>query len=533
MSETPSDDARPVGSAAGTSAAAVGTSAQTVPLPRPAPGAWPALWSMIIGFFMILVDGTIVSVAMPRIATDFGRDVTDVIWVISAYLLAYAVPLLITGRLGDRFGPKRVYQVGLVVFTLSSLWCGLSSGLEMLIVARVAQGLGASLMSPQPMAAITRLFPARIRGGAMSVWGATAGVATLVGPLLGGVLVDGIDWPWIFFINVPVGVVALILAQRNVPQMSVHEHRFDVVGVLLSAAGMFLIVFGLEEGPTYSWGTIRGWLSVPLMLAAGLALMALFVLWQGVQKRTEPLVPLRLFTDRNFGLSNLAVATIGAAISTFALPLVTWAQTVHGFSPTQSALIMVPLAVVGGGLSPLVGKNLHRWNLRWTACAGIGFFALGLAVEGALLRTDPHWGWLALASVLMGIGNAGMWAPLSMLATRNLGPRDAGAGSGVFNTTRQIGAVLGSAAVAAMMSARISSEFAAVTRGSGAAGGHDGAGDGGSGTSLPDVLHLPFSHAMGDTLFLLTGILALGVIATLFLRNPNGVVTGPRGSHSS
>jgi EmrB/QacA subfamily drug resistance transporter len=533
MSETTSDDARPVGSAAGTSAAAVGTSAQTVPLPRPAPGAWPALWSMIIGFFMILVDGTIVSVAMPRIATDFGRDVTDVIWVISAYLLAYAVPLLITGRLGDRFGPKRVYQVGLVVFTLSSLWCGLSSGLEMLIVARVAQGLGASLMSPQPMAAITRLFPARIRGGAMSVWGATAGVATLVGPLLGGVLVDGIDWPWIFFINVPVGVAALILAQRNVPQMSVHEHRFDVVGVLLSAAGMFLIVFGLEEGPTYSWGTIRGWLSVPLMLAAGLALMALFVLWQGVQKRTEPLVPLRLFTDRNFGLSNLAVATIGAAISTFALPLVTWAQTVHGFSPTQSALIMVPLAVVGGGLSPLVGKNLHRWNLRWTACAGIGFFALGLAVEGALLRTDPHWGWLALASVLMGIGNAGMWAPLSMLATRNLGPRDAGAGSGVFNTTRQIGAVLGSAAVAAMMSARISSEFAAVTRGSGAAGGHDGAGDGGSGTSLPDVLHLPFSHAMGDTLFLLTGILALGVIATLFLRNPNGVVTGPRGSHSS
>src|SRR6478752_3078371 len=188
---------------------------------------WAALWSLVIGFFMILIDTTIVSV----------------IWVTSAYLLAYAVPLLITGRLGDRFGPKRLYLAGLVVFTLASLWCGLSGTVGMLIAARVLQGLGAALMAPQTMAVITRIFPPDGRGAAMGLWGATAGVATLVGPILGGVLVDGLGWEWIFFINVPVGIVGFILAWILVPKLETHPHKFDLVGVFLSAVGLFLIVF--------------------------------------------------------------------------------------------------------------------------------------------------------------------------------------------------------------------------------------------------------------------------------------------------
>src|SRR4051812_8117354 len=164
--------------------------------PPPAPGTdrempanpWPALWAMVLGFFMILVDSTIVSVATPAIMAELGTDVDGVVWVTSAYLLAYAVPLLITGRLGDRFGPGRVYLVGLAIFTLASLWCGLTGGIGGLIAARVVQGLGASLMMPQTMAVITRTFPSETRGRAMSLWGATAGVATLIGPILGGVL---------------------------------------------------------------------------------------------------------------------------------------------------------------------------------------------------------------------------------------------------------------------------------------------------------------------------------------------------------
>ena len=212
---------------------------------------WPALWAMVIGFFMILVDNTIVSVATPAIARELRADVSTVIWVTSAYLLAYAVPLLVTGRLGDRFGPKNVYLIGLTIFTLASLWCGLTNDIEMLIVARVVQGVGASLMTPQTMAVITRTFAPANRGSAMALWGATAGVATLVGPILGGVLVDTFGWEWIFFINVPVGIIGFVLAWRLVPTLATHTHDFDWVGVALSAVGMFLLVFGIQEGEKY------------------------------------------------------------------------------------------------------------------------------------------------------------------------------------------------------------------------------------------------------------------------------------------
>ena len=188
---------------------------------------WPALWALVIGFFMILVDSTIVSVANPAILRDLDADITSVIWVTSGYLLAYAVPLLITGRLGDRFGPKRMYMIGLVVFTAASAWCGFAGDITSLVAARVVQGLGAALMTPQTMAVITRIFPPNKRGAAMGLWGSVAGIATLVGPILGGVLVDNLGWEWIFFVNVPVGVVAFVLAWRLVPNLETHAHSFD------------------------------------------------------------------------------------------------------------------------------------------------------------------------------------------------------------------------------------------------------------------------------------------------------------------
>ncbi|WP_295103428.1 MFS transporter, partial [uncultured Microbacterium sp.] len=210
---------------------------------------------------MILVDTTIVSVANPAIKAALDpttNNLDNVVWVTSAYLLAYAVPLLITGRLGDRFGPKNIYLIGLAIFTLASLWCGLSNSLEMLIAARAVQGLGAAFMTPQTMAVITRTFPPERRGAAMGLWGATAGVATLVGPLVGGLLVDGFGWEWIFFVNIPVGIVAFVLAWRLVPKLQTSAHRFDILGVILSAVALFLIVFGLQEGEKFDWGVIWG-----------------------------------------------------------------------------------------------------------------------------------------------------------------------------------------------------------------------------------------------------------------------------------
>src|SRR6478736_7872825 len=214
---------------------------------------WNALWAMLVGFFMILVDATIVAVANPSIMDKLGADYDSVIWVTSAYLLAYAVPLLVAGRLGDRFGPKNLYLVGLSVFTLASLWCGLAGTIGMLIAARVVQGIGAALLTPQTLSTITRIFPPERRGVAMSLWGATAGVATLVGPLAGGVLVDHLGWQWIFFVNVPVGVIGLALAVWLIPTLPTRNHRFDVIGVVLSGLGMFLVVFGLQEGQSHHW----------------------------------------------------------------------------------------------------------------------------------------------------------------------------------------------------------------------------------------------------------------------------------------
>ena len=245
---------------------------------------WPAMWALVLGFFMILVDATIVSIATPAIMAAFGADVDAVVWVTSAYLLAYAVPLLITGRLGDRFGPKRMYLIGLAVFTAASLWCGLTGSIGGLIVARVVQGLGASVMSPQTMAVITRTFPAHQRGRAMSLWGAVAGVAVLVGPIVGGLLVDSLGWQWIFIVNVPVGVVGFVLAVRLVPALSTAVRRFDLVGVALSAIGMFLLVFGIQEGQAFAWGPAAWGLII-----GGVAVLGLFVAWQ--TRAPEPLHP--------------------------------------------------------------------------------------------------------------------------------------------------------------------------------------------------------------------------------------------------
>lgn len=294
---------------------------ETSPEVRP----WAALWALVIGFFMILVDTTIVSVANPAIMRGLGADISGVLWVTSAYLLSYAVPLLVTGRLGDRFGPRRVYLAGLVVFTISSALCGLSPTIGTLIAARAVQGLGAALMTPQTMAVITRIFPPTRRGQAMSLWGATAAIATLVGPVLGGFLVDGLGWEWIFFVNVPVGVVAFVLARRFVPRLETHHHRFDLVGVALSAVGLFLLVFGIQEGQTFNWGTIVGPITVWELIVAGVVVLGLFVLQQA-RTTNEPLLPLRLFQVRNFTLANSAIAMVGLAVTSSSLPLVFYYQ---------------------------------------------------------------------------------------------------------------------------------------------------------------------------------------------------------------
>lgn len=472
---------------------------------------WPALWAMVIGFFMILVDNTIVSVATPAIGRDLDADVNAVIWVTSAYLLAYAVPLLVTGRLGDRLGPKNVYLTGLAIFTLASLWCALTGSIEGLVVARVVQGLGASLMTPQTMAVITRTFPPQRRGSAMALWGATAGVATLVGPVLGGVLVDAAGWEWIFLVNVPVGVVGFVLAWRLVPTLPTHSHSFDWTGVALSALGMFLLVFGIQEGEKYDWGTITGVISVPLLIGAGLVVLAVFVWWQS-RVRTEPLVPLGLFRDRNFSLSNVGIAAVSGAITAMSLPFMFYAQLVRGYSPTESGLLLVPMAVMTAALAPMVGRLVDRVHPRWLVATGFASSSAAIWWLLATITPDRALWQLLLPMALFGVGNAFLWAPLSTTATRNLPLSAAGAGAGVYNTVRQVAAALGSAAIAAMIQARLAAHL----------GDQAGSSDAlqSSGATLPPQVAGEFADAMSESLVLPAVVLLAGLVVAMFLARP-------------
>lgn len=480
---------------------------------------WPALGALCVGFFMILVDMTIVSVATPAILETYapnGATVNDVIWVTSAYLLAYAVPILITGRLGDRLGPKRMYLGGLVVFTLASLWCGLafelSASIWMLVAARVLQGFGAAMVAPQTMAVITRIFPRESRGSAMSLWGATAGVATLVGPILGGVLVDLAGWEWIFFINIPVGVVGFWLAWRLVPTLEVHEHSFDWIGVALSGAALLLIVFGIQEGHEFDWNA-----TIISMIVGGLLVGAAFVWWQS-RMTSEPLMPLSLFRDRNFSLANLAIASVGFVFASMGFPLMLWAQLVRGDSPTQAGLLLAPMAVMSIVLAPVAGRLTDRVHPRILAGAGLTVLAISLVLLASAIGPDtPLWQILG-AMALLGVGSSFVWAPLTTTANRNLPLHQAGAGSGIYNANRQIGSVVGAAAIAVLIDSRLAAN--------GLSGG-GGTSEASLGGTLPDAVHAAFSTAMSQAMFLLPAVLVLGVVAVLFFERPQHFASAP------
>ncbi len=465
---------------------------------------WPALGALCIGFFMILVDMTIVTVATPDIMADLDADTNAVLWVTSAYLLAYAVPVLIMGRLGDRVGPKWMYLTGLALFTAASLWCGLSHTIEMLIAARVVQGVGAAMITPQTMAVITRIFPPERRGQAMALWGATAGVATLVGPILGGVLVDAGGWEWIFFINIPVGIVAFVLNWRLVPVLPTHEHTFDWLGVVLSGVAMFALVFGIQDGEQRGWDTL-----IWVLIAAGLLLFVLFVWWQSRNTR-EPLVPLSMFADRNFSISNVGITCMGLAATAMGFPLMLYAQLVRGYSALEASLLMAPMALVSLAMAPVVGGFTDKVHPRVLVVSGFALTSIAVFWVAAVLTPDGSVWQILVPMALLGFGMAGVWAPLAATATRNLPMHLAGAGAGVYNATRLVGSVIGSAGIAVLMESRLAA------KGLESGGGPEAAGV----QTLPAAVHGAFSDAMSEAMVFPAAVLALGAVTALLFQMP-------------
>ncbi|MFI6097337.1 MFS transporter [Lentzea sp. NPDC051213] len=428
--------------------------------------SWRAVYALCIGFFMTLLDTTIVNVAMPAMITGLHASLNDIIWVNSAYLLAFAVPLLLTGRLGDRFGPKRLYGAGLVLFVLASLACGLAGSAEALITARVFQGLGAAAMTPQTMAFITHLFPAHKRGAALGMWGSVAGLATITGPLLGGVLVTHLGWEWIFFVNLPVGVLAIVLLVLWVPDLQPgRAHRFDVLGVMLCCLGLGLLVFGVQNGEHYDWGRVAGPITIAEIIAVGVLLLVGFVLWQASGRNPEPLLPLRIFRNRNFSLGNLANIIIGFTVTGWFVPLVLFLQTVPKLSPLMAGLVTAPASLMSGVVAIFAGRLSNRANAKYLPITGFTLLALAIGAMTFLLHDGSQW--VLIPSMLTaGTGMGLVYSPLTNISTRSL-PRDLlGAGAGIYNTSRQFGNVLGSAGTGAVLQVVLAStgDFTSATR---------------------------------------------------------------------
>ncbi|WP_131741905.1 MFS transporter [Actinomadura roseirufa] len=416
---------------------------------------WAILLTLSLGFFMTLLDLTIVNIAIPSMIDKLHASLDEVLWITNAYILVLAVLLITAGRLGDLWGKKNLFIAGVTLFTLSSLACGIAQDPAQLIAARAVQGLGAALLMPQTMSIIINVFPPERRGAALGIWGAVAGVSTVAGPTIGGLLVTSLDWRWIFFVNLPIGVLVLAMAVPILPgHTRTVRHRFDVFGVLLASAALFCLVFGLTEGQKYNWDEgIWG------LIAAGGGLFVIFVVYQRTQQAGEPLVPFSLFRDRNFTILNFVGAAVSVGMIGMFLPLTIYMQSVLGFSALKAGLVMAPSSVVSMFLAPVAGKLSDRIGGKFILMGGLTAYALGMLWLVAIADVGMSWTSFIAPLSLCGLGIGGVFAPMATEATRNVPPRLAGAASGVNNTTRQIGSVLGSAAAGALLQNRLAASL--------------------------------------------------------------------------
>jgi EmrB/QacA subfamily drug resistance transporter len=416
---------------------------------------WVVLVVLVTGFFMIMLDTTIVNVAIPAMSAGLKISLDGILWVLNAYILVYAVLLITAGRLGDLYGQRSMFAAGLAIFTIASALCGLSQDENQLIAARVLQGVGGALLVPQTLAILTSLFPPERRGAAFGIWAGVAGLATLAGPTIGGAIVTYVDWRWIFFVNVPIGIAALVATFVLVPDLRPgRRHGWDVVGIFLATAGLFGLVFGLIEGERFNWGEIGSYVvTIPEVIGLGVVLLILFVIWERFQ--AEPLVPLSLFEERNFAVANWIGASIAFGMMSLFLPIVIYLQSVRGFSALTAGLTLAPMSLTSMLVAPFAGRMADRVGGKYILMTGVFVFAVGFGTLTIVAGPDSTWLTFLVPAIVAGAGMGMTFAPLTTVAMRNIEPRMAGAASGVLNTTRQVGQAVGSAVVGALLQNRL------------------------------------------------------------------------------
>jgi EmrB/QacA subfamily drug resistance transporter len=416
---------------------------------------WLALAVLALGLFMTLLDLTIVNVAIPSIVDDLHASLDQILWVLNGYSLVYAVLLITSGRLGDIFGPRTMFMVGVVVFTVASALSGLAQDPTQLILARGAQGLGAAILAPQGLPIMTTIFPPDRRGGVFAIYGGLAGLAVLAGPIVGGFIVTNFGWRWIFYVNLPVGVLIVGLALALVPDLRPgRRHRLDLAGVALATAGLFGVVFGLIEGQRYNWGNVWSSITIPEIIAAGVVVLGIFFVIQWRRQDREPLLPFAVFRDRNYTLMTLVLTAMGFAMVGVFLPITIYFQSVLGLSAFDAGIATAPMPLTMMLVSGVVAPLAARFG-KYILMVGMTLFAIGMAYIAWSVQVDSNRWSFVPGLVLGGLGLAGVWTPVYSLATRDLQPRLAGVASGVLSTVQELGTVIGSAAIGAVLQNRL------------------------------------------------------------------------------
>ncbi|WP_037674313.1 DHA2 family efflux MFS transporter permease subunit [Streptomyces griseus] len=410
-----------------------------------------AVWALVItsvAGFMAALDNLVVTTALPSIREDLGGALDDLEWTVSAYTLTFAVLLMFGAALGDRFGRRRLFLVGLTVFTGASAAAALAPGIDSLIAARAIQGVGAAILMPLTLTLLTAAVPAAKRGMAYGIWGAVNGLAVASGPLIGGSLTEHISWQWIFWLNVPLGLALLPLARLRLAESHGTGAPLDIPGTLLASGGLFGIVYGLVRGPADGWTSPF----VLIGLFAGTALLAGFI-HHGVRAK-NPMLPMRLFRSRAFSGINAASLLMFLGMFGSIFLLSQYLQGVLGYSPTEAGLRMLPWTGMPMLVAPIAGILSDRIGGRPVVAAGLFFQAAGLGWMAYVVTVDASYAVQLPGLIMSGIGMALFFAPASNLVMSSVRPQEQGIASGANNALREIGGALGIAIMSSIFSAQ-------------------------------------------------------------------------------
>lgn len=409
------------------------------------------VWALVItsvAGFMAALDNLVVTMALPSIRKDLGGALEDLEWTVSAYTLTFAVLLMFGAALGDRFGRRRLFGIGLAIFTGASAAAALAPGINELIAARAVQGVGAAIMMPLTLTLLTAAVPAAKRGMAFGIWGAVNGLAVASGPLIGGALTEHVSWQWIFWLNVPLGLALLPLARIRLAESYGTGAPLDFPGTLLASGGLFGIVYALIRG------NIDGWTSAPVLtgLIAGTALLGGFVR-HGIRAK-NPMLPMRLFRSRAFSAINAASLLMFVGMFGSIFLLSQFLQGVLGYSPTEAGLRLLPWTGMPMIVAPIAGYLSDRIGGRPIVTAGLALQAVGLGWFALVLSPDVSYAAQLPALIISGVGMALYFAPAASLVMASVRPSEQGIASGANNALREVGGALGVALMASVFSAQ-------------------------------------------------------------------------------